>query len=248
MQVKYTLLILCLFSAVIASGQTLDLNESHSPSSGIYNYVEEMPRAGYNYNDYLANNIHYPYSARENNIQGKVIVRFVVNEDGRISDCSIVRSAGGGLDEEALRVVRSFPRWKPGKQNGKPVKVYFTLPINFTLQDNNVKKEATAHRPVTMYPEQAPVPGFDMGEYVGKNIRYPNEAKEAGIEGRVLVKFVVYEDGTTADFQVVRGIGGGCDEEALRVLKNMPPWKPGRQGGQPVSVYFTQPVGFELAK
>jgi len=246
MQIRYTLLIVCLLRIFMASGQAKDLSvtESHSPSSGIYNYVEQMPIAGYDYQDYLSKHIVYPDSARKNNITGKVVIKFVVNEDGHISDCSVVRGVGWGLDEEALRVVRTFPAWKPGKQNGKGVKVYFTLPINFALQDN----DATTHRPVTMYPEQAPVPGFDMNDYVGKNLHYPNAAKEAGIEGRVLIKFVVYEDGTMADFQVVRGIGGGCDEEALRVLKNMPPWKPGMQGGQPVSVYFTQPVVFKLTR
>jgi protein TonB len=84
---------------------------------------------------YLAENIHYPDSAIEHNIEGRVIVKFVVNEDGRISDCEIVKRVDKDCDEEALRVVKKMPRWKPGIQNGKAVRVYLTLPIVFKLRN-----------------------------------------------------------------------------------------------------------------
>jgi protein TonB len=61
-------------------------------------------------------------------------VKFVVNEDGDISDAQVLRGIGGGCDQEALRVVKSMPKWKPGKQNGRAVKVYFTLPVTFRLE------------------------------------------------------------------------------------------------------------------
>jgi protein TonB len=76
----------------------------------------------------------YPDAARENNIEGRVIVKFVVNEDGKISDIQIARSLERSCDEEAKRVVASMPPWKPGKQNGKAVKVLFNLPIVFKLE------------------------------------------------------------------------------------------------------------------
>ena len=104
------------------------------PPPAIFSYVEQMPSAPYDYQDYLNKHIVYPDAARESNIEGRVIVKFVVNEDGAISDVQVQRGIGGGCDEEAKRVVSSFPKWKPGKQNGKPVKVYFTLPIVFKLQ------------------------------------------------------------------------------------------------------------------
>jgi protein TonB len=71
--------------------------------------------------------------ARETHIEGRVTIKFVVNEDGSISNAKVVRAIGGGCEEEALRVINSMPKWKPGKQNGKAVKVYFTLPVNFVL-------------------------------------------------------------------------------------------------------------------
>lgn len=83
---------------------------------------------------FLSENIKYPQVAKETGIQGTVIVKFVVEKDGSISDVQLLKTIGGGCDEEALRVVKAMPKWKVGKQNGEPVRVYFTLPIRFTLQ------------------------------------------------------------------------------------------------------------------
>jgi protein TonB len=93
-----------------------------------------MPSADYDWQAYLGRNLRYPEAAREINIEGKVMVRFVVNEDGSISDVEVLRGIGGGCDEEAKRVVAGMPKWKPGKQEGKAVKVYFMLPISFKLE------------------------------------------------------------------------------------------------------------------
>ena len=84
---------------------------------------------------YIAENIKYPVIAQENGIQGRVICQFVVEKDGKVSDIQVVRSSGeASLDKEAQRVINSMPRWKPGKQRGKPVRVKYTLPVNFRLQ------------------------------------------------------------------------------------------------------------------
>jgi periplasmic protein TonB len=83
---------------------------------------------------YLQSNIKYPAMARENGIEGIVYATFVVDKDGKIRDAKILRGKGAGLDEEALRVVRTMPDWKPGRQNGRNVAVQFNLPINFKLQ------------------------------------------------------------------------------------------------------------------
>jgi protein TonB len=104
------------------------------PPPTIFTYVEQMPKADYDVNVYLAKNLKYPDAARESNIDGRVIVNFVVSEDGGISDVKVVRGIGAGCDEEAKRVVREMPKWKPGKQNGKAVKVSYTLPILFKLE------------------------------------------------------------------------------------------------------------------
>jgi len=82
---------------------------------------------------FLGKNIKYPQLAKETNIQGTVFVNFIVEKDGSISNVTILRSIGGGCDEEAIRVVQAMPKWKPGMQMGEPVRVSYNLPVKFTL-------------------------------------------------------------------------------------------------------------------
>lgn len=107
------------------------------PDEGkVFTVVEEMPSfpggEGKLY-EYLGKT-KYPPIARENNIQGRVYVSFIVDKDGKIKDAKVLRGIGGGCDEEALRMVRSMPDWKPGRQNGRNVIVQYNLPVNFSLK------------------------------------------------------------------------------------------------------------------
>lgn len=97
--------------------------------------MPEFPGGQQQLYKYINENIKYPVIAQENGIQGRVICQFVVNRDGSLVDIDVVRSSGEpSLDKEAVRVIKSMPKWKPGKQRGKPVRVKYTLPINFRLQ------------------------------------------------------------------------------------------------------------------
>ncbi|MCD6012304.1 MAG: energy transducer TonB [Flavipsychrobacter sp.] len=107
------------------------------PFKGYYHYVEQMPQAQYDIYTYLNNNLRHPTGWEK--CTGRIIVRFIVNEDGRISDCKIARGMGGEYDEEALRVIRKMPPWIPGKQNGKPVKVPYVVPVIFKLDTKEGK-------------------------------------------------------------------------------------------------------------
>jgi periplasmic protein TonB len=100
----------------------------------------------------------------------------------------------------------------------------------------------------TVVEEQPSYPGGEEARisYLQQNIKYPEEAKELGIQGKVFVTFVVEVDGGITDVRVLRGIGGGCDEEAIRVVKSMPKWVPGKQRGVPVRVQFNLPIKFTL--
>lgn len=103
----------------------------------IFQIVEEMPDfpgGTAKLVEYLQKNIKYPQMARESGIQGRVFVNFVVEPDGHVSNVKIMRSLGGGCDEEAMRVVKAMPKWKPGKQRGKAVRVSYILPVVFKLQ------------------------------------------------------------------------------------------------------------------
>ncbi|MBR3939375.1 MAG: energy transducer TonB [Bacteroidales bacterium] len=84
--------------------------------------------------------------------------------------------------------------------------------------------------------------------YIGRNIKYPEAAKKEKIQGRVFVTFVIEKDGQVSSAKILRDIGGGCGEEAIRVVKNMPKWKPGTQRGKPVRVQFNLPIMFQLEK
>lgn len=106
------------------------------PPPKIFKFVEQMPQfpgGQAALMDYLAKNIRYPAAARENGIQGSVVLQFVVDETGNISTIQVLRDIGGGCADEAVRVVKAMPQWTPGKQNGEAVKVYFTLPVAFRL-------------------------------------------------------------------------------------------------------------------
>lgn len=112
-----------------------------------------------------------------------------------------------------------------------------------------IEEEEVVEQEIFQIVEEMPsFPGGEqkLMEYVGKNVKYPQIARESGIKGRVFVSFVVEPDGSVSNVKVLRGIGGGCDEEAMRVVKSMPKWKPGKQRGKAVRVSYMLPVNFQL--
>lgn len=113
------------------------VEEEEVEEQQIFQVVEEMPEFPGGMAEcmkFLAKNIKYPTIAQENGVQGRVIVQFVVNKDGTIVDPVVVRSVDPYLDKEALRVIKAMPKWKPGKQRGKAVRVKYTVPVTFRLQ------------------------------------------------------------------------------------------------------------------
>lgn len=95
------------------------------------------------------------------------------------------------------------------------------------------------------FPPQA-TPPFDIKKYMEKNCHYPDSARKAGIQGRVAIQFVVNEKGAITNVTVVRGIGYGCDEEAMRLIKKMPPWKPAKEGRKAIKTTMIQVVRFSM--
>lgn len=119
------------------------------------------------------------------------------------------------------------------------------------LSDLREQKKVVEEEVVKPYIVVEQMPEFPGGEqnmrkFLSNNIRYPMMARESGIHGTVYVTFVVSVTGQISDVKLLRGIGGGCDEEAVRVVKSMPPWIPGRQTGKPVPVQFNLPIVFSL--
>ncbi len=111
--------------------------EEDEVTNEIFTVVEDMPMFPGGESallSYIGKSVKYPVIAQENGIQGRVIVSFVVEKDGSVADATVVRGVDPSLDKEALRVVNSMPKWTPGKQRGKPVRVKYTLPVTFRLQ------------------------------------------------------------------------------------------------------------------
>ncbi len=113
------------------------VEEEEESAQQIFTVVEEMPQFPGGEGEllkFINKGIKYPVIAQENGIQGRVICAFVVNRDGSVVDAEVLRGVDPSLDKEALRVIGTMPKWKPGKQRGKPVRVKYTVPITFRLQ------------------------------------------------------------------------------------------------------------------
>lgn len=127
--------------------EILEVFEPEPDENAIFQVVEtqpEFPGGMAELMKYLQKNTRYPKVCKEQGLQGRVIVQFVVNTDSTISDVKVVKPVNPHFDEEALRVVRAMPKWKPGTQRGKPVRVRFTLPITFRLPEDTVKVDAVS--------------------------------------------------------------------------------------------------------
>ena len=232
---------------------------SRAVEGEVFRVVEEMPEFVGGMAEcmkYLAANVKYPTEAIEKGIQGRVIVQMVVTKEGDIAETKIARGIDPLLDAEALRVVSSMPKWKPGKQKGEAVNVMYTLPVMFRLGGDADKKEASTQTEAKVdengiHQVCEEMPEFPGGmrecmNWLSKNVNYPTTAIENGVQGRVIIQFVVERDGSITEPTVARGIDPDLDKEALRVVSAMPNWKPGKQKGEAVRVKYTLPVMFRL--
>ena len=246
--------------------------EDAPSNDSIYQIVDEMPQYPGGEKammEYVAKNVKYPQEAKDKEIQGRVFVSFVVEKDGSVSTVKVLRGIGGGCDEEAVRVVSSMPKWKPGIKDGKPVRVSYMMPLNFKLtegQPAKPSKKADANKPdmkpdkdgVYQIVEEMPrFPGDEKAlmEYLKSNLQMPEKYKGDDAEFRLaeyrtFIRFVVTEDGSISDVNLIKKTEGfkDLDDEALRVVKAMPKWNPGKMGGKPVKVYFHLPVVFKFKK
>ena len=238
-----------------------EATESRAVEGEVFQVVEEMPEFPGGMGEcmkFLSKNIKFPAQAAENGIQGRVIIQMVVTKEGDIAEAKVVRGVDPLLDAEALRVINSMPKWKPGRQEGKAVNVKYTIPVMFKLTGDNSsdKKEADTQQEAKVdengiHQVCEEMPEFPGGmqecmKWLGKNIKYPTTAQEKGIQGRVIMQFVVERDGSITEPKVVRGVDPDLDKEALRVISIMPNWKPGKHKGEAVRVKYTLPVMYRL--
>ena len=247
---------------------------STDPSDLVFTVVEVMPEFPGGQGallQFLAKSIKYPVIAQQNGIQGRVTCSFVVGKDGVIRNIEVIRGVDPSLDLEATRVISMMPKWKPGMQKGKEVSVKYTVPVTFRLQgkednkptplpagegDNEItvvgygeQKSADTSGQVFAIVEKMPqFPGGEkaINEFISKTLQYPVIAQQNGIQGRVVCSFIINQDGSVTDAEVVSGVDPSLDREALRIVSVMPKWTPGTQRGKAVRVKYTMPVTFTL--
>lgn len=221
----------------------------------VVEFMPEFPGGAVELMNYISRNVRYPAEALAAGIEGRVTTVFIVEKDGTLSNIRVLRGVEPSLDTEALRVIHSMPVWKPGRQGDKPVRSRFTVPVRFSIQGKTATNSRMIKTPMVdedgIFQVVDKMPEFPGGvnalmSYLKENIRYPEEAKLAGIKGRVTVQFVVNADGSLTNILKLRGVDPSLDAEALRLIASMPTWKPGMQDGQPVAVRYTVPVTFRL--
>ena len=227
----------------------------------IYDIVEEnaqFPGGDAAMYKWIANHLQYPEECREKGIQGRVMIQFVVNKDGSITDVKVLKSPSVLLSEEAIRVVKAMPKWKPAKDKGKVVRSHFRLPIVFRLP--NTQKTVTSEpteKPITEtveervfvdYETSAEFPGGAeaMYKWIADHIKYPEECKAKGIQGRVTLSFVIEVDGSVTNVKALRSPDDRLSQEAIRVVSAMPKWKPATQMDKPVRCNYRLPITFRL--
>jgi len=222
----------------VRSNTPVYFKEELYADSRIYTDLDTMPEfpgGSVGLITYIESEVVYPDLARKANINGVVNVDFVIEKDGSVSNVTVNDNLGYGCDEAAAKVILRMPLWEPGYYLGEPARTLLSAPIPFK----------SFYKIVENMPE---FPGGRkaMYEFLSENLVYPEMAKEQKVEGQVIVSFVVGANGSLSKIELARGIGSGCDEEALRLVSIMPAWVPGFHHGKPVPVEYNLAVGFKL--
>lgn len=203
---------------------------------------------------WVQKNIKYPAEAFRNGEQGRVVLSFVVEKDGSVSNIQILQTPGKAFSEETRRVVAASPKWKPGEQRGEKVRVRYTLPVDFritaTAQDTKTSEnKGSGQEPFLVVDTPPQFNGGDIGEFrrwVQMNVKYPAEALGKNIYGKVLVTFVIEKDGSVGNAEIFKSPDKSLADEVLRVIGKSPKWTPGKQRGEAVRVKFGMPVDFAV--
>jgi len=227
--------------------------------------------------EYIKNNIVYPEKAKAKGVYGRISMNFTVEIDGSVSNVIVARNVDPDLDAEAIRVIKSLPKFKPGTQRGKPVRVKYSVPVNFRppepaktdagktapAKTDPAKKTPNTTVPAVIeiiendvvYETAEVMPEFPGGEvallkYIQAHTVYPKVAAENGKQGRVMVTFIVKNDGSVSNITVSENANKAFDPElkaeAIRVIGLLPKFKPGTNKGKAINVKYSVPVNFKL--
>lgn len=182
--------------------------------------------------DFIEKNMKYPLAAKDDSIEGRVFVDFIVNTNGKISDARILTSTDTIFNEEALRIVNCMPKWNCAKRKGQPVAMHYAIPINFTLNDKKNRY------PLFPGGEEA------LQEYLRNEIKYPLEALLTETNGTVEVRYTIDEKGRTKDVELLKPAPEILFREVKQAIIGMPKWKPSKKDGKIASTRCTMHIKF----
>ena len=271
----FSVSVLCVIFGIL-TGTTLSVKAQNVPVSGSDKVITDpdivpMYTGGTaEMHRFIANTLSYPSDAVTRNAQGLVVYTFVVEKDGTLSNFNIIHRADSLLNKEALRILQTMPPWRPARHKGEIVRAETYVPMYFKLNKNALAAARTTGAPSSSataraYAKTNPgiientdiytivdkMPQYETGEqglskFISHNIRYPREALQKGIEGRILCSFIVSSDGSISNIEVVEGLDTLLNDEAIRVLGIMPKWIPGENEGEKVHVKCLLPIDFTI--
>lgn len=183
----------------------------------------------------ISKNMRYPETARLAKAEGMMLVRFIIDKDGNIQKPRVLKSVHPDLDAEAIRIIKMLPKWKPAMAKGEPVNEYFTLPITCSTETEVKYKLA-----------QFPGGRDALFDFVKQNLKYPETARLAEIEGEVDVKFTIDKDGKVQNPKCVKSVHKDLDAEAIRIVNMLPDWTPEISKGKPVESSFVLTIPFKI--
>lgn len=270
---KFQPLVITILLAIVASVYTVTVSAQQDfPLSASDRVIEDpdlMPiftGGTGEMHRFIANTLSYPTEAVERDAQGLVVYTFVVEKDGTLSNFNIIHRADPLLNEEALRILKNMPPWRPARHKGEIVRSETYVPMYFKLNKNAqyttrpsssatarayAKTDASIIENNDIYTIVDKMPEYEYGKsglskFIAHNIRYPKDALQQGIEGRILCSFIVGKDGSISNIEVVNGLNSDLDDEAIRVLGLMPKWMPGVNNGENVNVKCLLPIDFTI--
>ena len=219
------------------------------------------------YARFLADHQKYPTIAMQKGQQGTVRVRFIVEKTGTVNEITVAVPVAPELDAEAIRLIKSGPKWTPAKHRNQVVRQRVVVPVSFIMSPGSelavlpdkerpittsaadITASAHPNRPAVIAPDRPtqPVGGTQaFFDWIEKNQKYPSLARKRKIEGKVLVEFIVQTDGSLTDAHVIKKMGSGLDDEALRLIKSAPKWEPAIFQSKPIKQKMILPVLFQL--
>ena len=237
----------------------------------VYDSVQQpaVPLGGTEkYAKFLADHQKYPTSAMQRGIQGTVPVSFIVEKTGTVNEVKVDKPLAPELDAEAIRLIKSGPKWTPAKHRNQVVRQRVVVPVSFLMSPGStttvggpatvrpittsaadIAASANPDRPAVVPPDKPaqPVGGTQtFFDWIEKNQKYPLQARQRKIQGKVMVEFIVLPDGSLTDARVIRKMGSGLDDEALRLIRTAPKWQPAVFQGKPIKQKMVLPVLFQL--